>query len=51
MSTVVAVHKALKKAGVEFPEADQKGEGVRLQRPKAQTAPLKSEDSVDRSRI
>ena len=30
MSTVKAIEKALAKAGVEFLEADQKGEGVRF---------------------
>jgi predicted transcriptional regulator len=35
ISTVLAVQKALTKAGVEFLTADQKGEGVRLKSPKA----------------
>jgi predicted transcriptional regulator len=35
VSTVLAVQKALAKAGIEFLEADQKGEGVRLKSPKA----------------
>jgi predicted transcriptional regulator len=35
VSTVSAVQKALAKAGIEFLEADQKGEGVRLRSPKA----------------
>jgi hypothetical protein len=35
VSTVIAVQKALVKAGVEFLAADQKGEGVRLKSPKA----------------
>jgi predicted transcriptional regulator len=35
VSTVLAVQKALTKAGVEFLTADQKGEGVRLKNPKA----------------
>jgi hypothetical protein len=34
ISTVQAVQKALVKAGVEFLDADQKGEGVRLKSPK-----------------
>ena len=35
ISTVQAVQKALVKAGVEFLDADQKGEGVRLKSPKS----------------
>jgi predicted transcriptional regulator len=35
LSTVQAIQKALTKAGVEFLDADQKGEGVRLRRPKS----------------
>lgn len=35
VSTVSAVQKALAKAGIEFLDADQKGEGVRLKTPKA----------------
>ena len=35
LSTVLAIQKALVKAGVEFLDADQKGEGVRLRSPKA----------------
>jgi predicted transcriptional regulator len=35
ISTVQAVQKALVKAGVEFLDADQKGEGVRLRSPKS----------------
>jgi len=35
VSTVLAVQKALTKAGVEFLVADQKGEGVRLKSPKS----------------
>ena len=35
LSTVQAIQKALTRAGVEFLEADQKGEGVRLRRPKS----------------
>jgi predicted transcriptional regulator len=35
LSTVLAIQKALGKAGVEFLDADQKGEGVRLRSPKA----------------
>ena len=35
VSTVLAVQKALTKAGVEFIDADQRGEGVRLRSPKA----------------
>lgn len=35
ISTVQAVQKALVKAGVEFLDADQKGEGVRLKNPKS----------------
>lgn len=35
VSTVLAIQKALAKAGVEFLNADQKGEGVRLKNPKA----------------
>jgi predicted transcriptional regulator len=35
LSTVLAIQKALAKAGVEFLDADQKGEGVRLRSPKA----------------
>lgn len=33
-STIIAIQKALTKAGVEFIAADQKGEGVRLKSPK-----------------
>lgn len=35
ISTVVAVEKALLKAGIDFIPADTRGEGVRLRRPKA----------------
>jgi predicted transcriptional regulator len=35
ISTVQAVQKALVKAGIEFLDADQKGEGVRLKNPKS----------------
>jgi transcriptional regulator with XRE-family HTH domain len=35
ISTVLSIQKALAKAGVEFLEADQKGEGVRLKSPRA----------------
>jgi predicted transcriptional regulator len=35
VSTVLAIQKALAKAGIEFLAADQKGEGVRLKSPKA----------------
>jgi DNA-binding XRE family transcriptional regulator len=35
VSTVQAVQKALVKAGIEFLDADQKGEGVRLKSPKS----------------
>jgi predicted transcriptional regulator len=35
ISTVQAVQKALVKAGIEFLDADQKGEGVRLKNSKA----------------
>jgi predicted transcriptional regulator len=35
MSTLMAVHKALTDAGIEFLPADVKGEGVRLSSPKA----------------
>jgi predicted transcriptional regulator len=35
ISTVLAIQKALAKAGIEFLDADQKGEGVRLRSPKA----------------
>ena len=35
ISTVQAVQEALVKAGIEFLDADQKGEGVRLKSPKA----------------
>jgi DNA-binding XRE family transcriptional regulator len=35
ISTVQAVQKALVKAGIEFLDADQKGEGVRLRSPKS----------------
>ena len=35
VSTVMAIQKALTKAGIEFLAADQKGEGVRLKNPKA----------------
>lgn len=35
VSTVAAIQKALVKAGVEFLNPDQKGEGVRLKNPKA----------------
>lgn len=34
MSTLMAVHKALTEAGVEFLSAGEKGEGVRLADPK-----------------
>ena len=34
-STLAAIEKTLAKAGVEFLQADQKGEGVRLRSPKA----------------
>ncbi len=34
-STLLAIQKALVKAGIEFLDADQKGEGVRLKSPKA----------------
>jgi predicted transcriptional regulator len=34
VSTLLAIQKALMKAGIEFLEADQKGEGVRLKSPK-----------------
>jgi predicted transcriptional regulator len=34
VSTVLAIQKALVKAGIEFLEADEKGEGVRLKSPK-----------------
>ena len=34
VSTVLAVQKALVRAGIEFLAADQKGEGVRLKSPK-----------------
>jgi predicted transcriptional regulator len=35
VSTVLAIQKALAKAGIEFLSADEKGEGVRLKSPKA----------------
>jgi predicted transcriptional regulator len=35
ISTMQAVQKALVKAGIEFLDADQKGEGVRLKSPKS----------------
>ena len=35
VSTLLAIEKALAKAGVEFLAADQKGEGVRLKSPKS----------------
>jgi predicted transcriptional regulator len=35
ISTVQSVQKALVKAGIEFLDADQKGEGVRLKSPKS----------------
>ena len=35
ISTVQAVQKAFVKAGIEFLDADQKGEGVRLKNPKS----------------
>jgi predicted transcriptional regulator len=35
VSTVMAIQKALTKAGIEFLAADQKGEGVRLKNPRA----------------
>jgi DNA-binding XRE family transcriptional regulator len=35
ISTVQAVQKALVKAGIEFLDADQKGEGARLKSPKS----------------
>jgi predicted transcriptional regulator len=34
LSTVLAIQKALVKAGIDFLDADQKGEGVRLRSPK-----------------
>jgi hypothetical protein len=34
-STLLAIQKALAKAGIEFLDADQKGEGVRLKSPKS----------------
>lgn len=34
VSTLSAIQKALTKAGIEFLDADQKGEGVRLKTPK-----------------
>ena len=34
MSTLMAVHKALTEAGIEFLSADVKGEGVRLATPR-----------------
>jgi hypothetical protein len=35
VSTVLAIQKALAKAGIEFLDADQKGEGGRLRSPRA----------------
>ena len=35
VSTMLAIEKALTKAGIEFLAADQKGEGVRLKSPRA----------------
>jgi predicted transcriptional regulator len=35
VSTVVAIQKALTKAGIEFLPSDAKGEGVRLRSPKS----------------
>ena len=35
VSTVLAIQKTLAKAGIEFLDADQKGEGARLKSPKA----------------
>jgi predicted transcriptional regulator len=35
ISTVQSIHRALVKAGIEFLDADQKGEGVRLKSPKS----------------
>jgi predicted transcriptional regulator len=35
VSTISTVQKALSKAGIEFLDADQKGEGVCLKNPKA----------------
>lgn len=35
LSTITAVEKALTKAGIEFIDAGEKGEGVRLASPKA----------------
>jgi predicted transcriptional regulator len=35
ISTVQSVQRALVKAGIEFLDADQKGEGVRLKSPKS----------------
>jgi predicted transcriptional regulator len=35
VSTVLAIQKTLARAGIEFLDADQKGEGVRLRNPKA----------------
>lgn len=34
MSTIIAIQKALTKAGIEFLAVDQKGEGVRLRNPR-----------------
>jgi hypothetical protein len=35
MSTLMAVYRALTEAGIEFLPANEKGEGVRLDDPKA----------------
>jgi predicted transcriptional regulator len=35
ISTLLAIQKALARAGIEFLDADQKGEGVRLKSPKS----------------
>jgi predicted transcriptional regulator len=34
VSTITAIQKALSRAGIEFLDADQKGEGVRLRTPR-----------------
>lgn len=34
VSTMMAIQKALIKAGIEFLDADEKGEGVRLKKPR-----------------
>jgi transcriptional regulator with XRE-family HTH domain len=41
VSTLLAIHKALVKAGIEFLDADQEGEGGKAQEPEVLTKPAK----------